>query len=62
MLISNAGSAATVNVLPDEKHQRITNGIIVATCQFPWMVSLRIDNTYFCGGSLISSQWVLTDA
>ena len=59
MLICNAGYAAKVDVLLDEKHQRITNGNIAAPCQFPWQVALIIDNTYFCGGSFISSNGFL---
>jgi secreted trypsin-like serine protease len=62
MLIFNAEYAGKVDVLLDEKNQCITNGIIAAPCQFPWQVAVIIDNTYFCGGSLISSQWVLTAA
>ncbi|XP_039542926.1 testisin-like isoform X2 [Pimephales promelas] len=29
---------------------------------WPWMVSLHTSNSHFCGGSLISSQWVLSAA
>ena len=29
---------------------------------FPWMASLQYKNKHFCGGSLISQQWVLTVA
>jgi len=62
MLICNAVYAAKVDALLDERHQRITNGIIAAPCQFPWQVALIIDNAYFCGGSLIGKKWVLTAA
>lgn len=30
--------------------------------QFPWQVSIIMDNTNFCGGSLISDLWILTAA
>jgi secreted trypsin-like serine protease len=38
----------------------ITNGFTAERGQFPWQVSIIIDNSYFCGGSLISDEWVLT--
>jgi secreted trypsin-like serine protease len=62
MLICNAGYAGDVDLLLDEKHQHITNGIEAAPCQFSWQVALIIDNNIFCGGSLISKKWVLTAA
>jgi secreted trypsin-like serine protease len=45
-----------------EGDQRITNGIVASRGQFPWQVGLTIDNTWFCGGSVISNDWVLTAA
>jgi len=62
MLICNVGYDGKVDVLLDEKHQRITNGQPAAACQFPWQVAIIIDDQYFCGGSLISKNWVLTAA
>jgi len=62
MLICNSGYAGKVDEPLDEKQQRITNGIPADPCQFPWQVALIIDNAYFCGGSLISKNWVLTAA
>ena len=32
------------------------------TFQYPWMAALFIDDKYFCGGTLISNEWVLTAA
>jgi secreted trypsin-like serine protease len=46
----------------NEQANRITGGSSAARGQFPWMVALIIDNTWFCGGSLISSLWVLSAA
>lgn len=41
---------------------RITNGYIAKRGQFPWQVALIVSESSFCGGSLISSQWILTAA
>lgn len=45
---------------------RIVNGNIAANYQFPWHVSLTITNANapatYCGGSLISSRYILTAA
>jgi Trypsin len=30
--------------------------------EFPWQVAIFIDDLYFCGGSLISDEYVLTAA
>jgi len=30
--------------------------------EFPWMVGLSFNYTWFCGGTLISPDWVLTAA
>jgi secreted trypsin-like serine protease len=54
--------AGKVHVPLNEEHLRITNGNTAARAQFPWQAALIIDNQWFCGGSLISSQWVLTAA
>jgi len=45
-----------------EPANRITNGLTATGAQFPWQVALTIDGAGFCGGSLISSLWVLTAA
>lgn len=39
---------------------RIIGGDRAEAGQFPWQVSVLIDDMYFCGGSLISENWVLT--
>jgi secreted trypsin-like serine protease len=46
----------------NEQANRITGGTFAARGQFPWMAALIIDVSYFCGGSLISSLWVMTAA
>jgi hypothetical protein len=40
----------------------IVHGFPASPGQFPYQVALVINDTYTCGGSLISSKWVLTAA
>ena len=54
--------AGKVHVPINDELQRITGGSTASRGQFPWQVALIIDNAYFCGGSVISSRWVLTAA
>jgi secreted trypsin-like serine protease len=54
--------AGKVHVPLNEQDQRITNGLSAHRGQFPWQVALIINGGTFCGGSLISSLWVLTAA
>jgi len=41
---------------------RIVGGFEAAENQWPWQVALFIDNAWFCGGSLISENYVMTAA
>ncbi|KAK5861600.1 hypothetical protein PBY51_022983 [Eleginops maclovinus] len=41
---------------------RIVGGNISRPGQFPWQVSLHFVSEHLCGGSIISSRWVLTAA
>jgi len=39
---------------------RIIHGTVAKHGQFPYQAALYMDSSSFCGGSLISNQWVLT--
>ena len=39
---------------------KIVGGEEATPHQYPWMAALFIDDKWFCGGSLISDQWVMT--
>ena len=39
---------------------RIINGEQAAEGQFPWQVGLNVNDFWFCGGSIISEEWILT--
>jgi hypothetical protein len=49
-------------VIMPEGDQRITNGSVAGRGQFPWQVGITINGASFFGGSVISNDWVLTDA
>jgi secreted trypsin-like serine protease len=41
---------------------RIVGGEEATPHSYPWMAALFVDDTWFCGGTLISDEWVLTAA
>jgi len=41
---------------------RIVGGTEATPHSYPWMAALFVDDQWFCGGSLISDEWVLTAA
>ncbi|KAK7066339.1 hypothetical protein SK128_015599 [Halocaridina rubra] len=43
-------------------HPRIVGGVEAVPHSWPHQVALFIDDLYFCGGSLISDEWVMTAA
>ena len=57
-----ADFAGKVQVPLNEQEYRITNRHTAERGKFPWQVDLIINGRSFCGGSLISDQWVLTAA
>lgn len=42
--------------------KRVQGGTVVESHKWPWMASLRADGVHWCGGALISSEWILTAA
>ena len=44
------------------KEAHIIGGRRASAGQFPWAAALYIDDTWFCGGSLVSARHVLTAA
>jgi secreted trypsin-like serine protease len=42
------------------RSSKIIGGILATAGQFPWQAGLYLDGSGFCGGSLISSNVVLT--
>jgi len=45
-----------------EKEGRIVGGEEATPHSYPWMAALFVDGKWFCGGTLISDEWVLTAA
>merc|ERR1712098_227673 len=45
-----------------QSKDRIVGGFEAEPNQWPWQVALFVDNAWFCGGSLISENYVLTAA
>lgn len=63
-LIASASARSIDTAGETANDDRIVNGENAAIGQFPHQVSLRIkgQNNHFCGGTIISSRWILTAA
>merc|ERR1712177_156322 len=53
---------ATCGIEGPPSKDRIVGGFEAEPNQWPWQVALFIDNAWFCGGSIISENYVLTAA
>uniref|UniRef100_G3N9A0 Transmembrane serine protease 3a n=1 Tax=Gasterosteus aculeatus aculeatus TaxID=481459 RepID=G3N9A0_GASAC len=62
----SSGRVTTVKCLEcgsrPQYNTRIVGGNISKPGQFPWQVSLHLNSKHVCGGSIITSRWVLTAA
>merc|ERR1719206_270844 len=50
------------NILYRGFHHRILYGNETDVNEYPWQISMWIDRSHFCGGTLITDQWVATAA
>ena len=41
---------------------RIVGGSMASLGQWPWQVSLHVQDTHVCGGSIITREWLVTAA
>ncbi|KAM4730647.1 transmembrane protease serine 3 [Anableps anableps] len=62
----NSGMVTTLKCLDcgsrPQYNTRIVGGNISKPGQFPWQVSLHFQSEHVCGGSIITSSWILTAA
>merc|ERR1719382_2084647 len=54
--------AAECGIEGPPAQDKIVGGFEAAENQWPWQVALFIDNAWFCGGALISENYVMTAA
>merc|ERR1719516_81588 len=59
---TNIDLKATCGIEGPPSKDRIVGGFEAEPNQWPWQVALFIDNAWFCGGALISENYVLTAA
>lgn len=48
--------------VPCGRVSRIVGGQNATQGEFPWLVSVRLGSSHHCGGTLVTSKWVLTAA
>lgn len=58
---SSCGSKG-LSAMSNESHMQIVNGETATECEWKWQAGLKYGNMPFCGGMLISEDWVLTAA
>ncbi|XP_041807066.1 transmembrane protease serine 3 [Chelmon rostratus] len=62
----SSGRVATLKCLEcgsrPQYNTRIVGGNISKPGQFPWQVSLHFNSEHLCGGSIVTSRWILTAA
>jgi len=56
------GYKAVENCGPIFAGSKIVGGEIATAHEFPWQVGMFMDGAYFCGGSILNEEWVLTAA
>merc|ERR1712158_40092 len=59
---SNVDLQATCGIEGPPSKDRIVGGFEAEENQWPWQVALFIDNVWFCGGSIISENYIMTAA
>merc|ERR1711884_920529 len=59
---SNVDLAAECGIEGPPSKERIVGGFEAQENEWPWQVALFIDNAWFCGGALISENYVMTAA
>lgn len=70
--LAGGGAATALPLSPSSLHRpapgcgrrssRIVGGEPAEERKWPWQVSLQVDSSHICGGSLISKWWVMTAA
>lgn len=59
LLLAECGVNARMGV---SRQSRIVGGTNAASGDWPWQVSLHVQGTHVCGGSIITPDWIVTAA
>ncbi|XP_023804214.1 putative trypsin-6, partial [Cyanistes caeruleus] len=62
LLLAFIGVAVAFPTFAEDDDDKIVGGYTCAEHSVPYQVSLNVAGSHVCGGSLISSQWVLSAA